>query len=531
MYTKKTKLYYLVLIIAFFSFCITTNETFTEDFDFEDLESLDIPERTVTFHTDSCVPVTEICDLITNCDPGGICLQQILLNNIYKYTNTINVRSLLDSPQYYFYNCFDGNFFVNTFFNMTPAGYYTIDGTQISSYLNTHQPGIINAVGPFCPDNINVPSIVELVNPFRIQERRAGFMLGGRHTHNNWYGKYYFPVYYLERNFYLNNEEKKRLEEALDLDTGPVSDAEGNAFAREHLITDKIGLGDTRLVLGYDILENNKAEIKVGAIATIPTAFTWGKGLYGSSFKKNSDHPDFNIQQILSQCFCNPDQMDTESALEIAKNFGLSVVDKLTANLLDSSLGNNGHVGLGAFFEPHHIIDGGTLMKGRICVEYLLPAKEKRFFIQKKDPADFNREYDCSTTASAQANVDFLNQQLIQTLIPCVYDTTIWPGVLLKATAQGNWAYAQRWWVAFGADLWFQSKEGFGKIDAPADIRPLLRTDIAQRPHAVQTKVFAWLDYKTEKKDWCVSLYVDGTWASFGIGKDYTLAVRFEKAL
>lgn len=530
MYLKKNIFSFGVLLFLWLN-TLTTNVLLSEDFDIEDLESLDIPERTVTSHTDSCAPITEICELLTDCDPGGICLQKILLNNIYLHTNPINVRSLLDSPQYYFYNCFDQNFFVNVFFNMTPAGYYTIDGTNIASYLNTNQPGIINAIGPFCPENINIPSIVSLVEPFRIQERRAGFMFGGRYVHNNWYAKYYFPLYYLERNFFLNNEEKRRLEEALDVDTGPVSDAEGTQFARKHLITDRVGIGDTRLVLGYELLDRKDIALKVGAIATIPSAFAFAKGLYGSHFLKNSAHPTFNLQQILSKCLCSPDQMDTESALELATQFGLSVVDKLTANLLDRSLGNNGHVGLGAFIEPHHKMDNYAYVKGRVCLEYLLPAIEKRSFIRFKNPADFNRDFDCSTDAAAQANVDFLNEQLIQTLIPCVYDTTIWPGLLIKATAQGTSKIVQRLKGTLGLDLWFQSKESFGKIDAPADVRPLLRTDIAKRPHAVQTKIFGWLDYKTKKKDWCISMYVDGTWASFGIGKDYTLAVRFEKKL
>lgn len=529
MYQKNNHQLLLVLFLFISSFAFSTINC-DDDWQ-EDLEALDIPERTETLHTDPCAPITTICELLTSCDSGMICLQQILLNNVYQYTNTINVRSLLDSPQYYFYNCFEKNFFINAFYNQTFRGYYTIDGTEISSYLNTNQPGIINALGPFCPENINIPSIVELVNPFRIQERRVGLMFGGRYVHNNWYAKYYFPLYYLERNFFLSNEEKQRLEAALDLDTGPISDAEGNQFAREHLITDRIGFGDTRLIVGYHIFDHPELALNAGALATIPTAFNFANGLYGSHFLKNSAHPAFNLQQILSLCLCDPDQMDTESALAIATAFGLSVVDKLTANLLDRSLGNNGHVGLGAFIEPHHIVEKDVALKGRIAVEYLMPAQEKRFFILVKNPADFNRVFDCSTDASAEANVDFLNTQLIETLIPRVYDTVIWPGVLLKATGQFNWSFAKKWWMALGGDLWFQSKEHFGKINAPADIRPLLRTDIAQRPRAVQAKFFAWLDYQREKNDWCFSLYLDGTWASFGIGKDYTIGVRFEKAL
>ena len=528
MYQIKKHLKLFLFLLACMSTLFFGNPILSQDFDLEDFEALDIPERTVSLHNTSCISTCDIVKMLTSPE-DGIELQKLLLNNIYNFTNTINVRSLLDSPQYYFYNCFDKNFFINVFYNQTSRGYYTIDGTNISSYLNFNQPGIISALATFCPD-VNIPSIVTLVEPFRIQERRAGLMFGGRYVKNNWYAKYYFPLYYLERNFFLNDEEKRRLEAALDLDTGPISDAEGTKFGREHLITDRFGFGDTRLVLGYNLFENKKAEVNVGTIATIPTAFAFSKGLYGSHFLKNSAHPTFNLQQILSMCFCDPNQMDPDTALNLAKAFVLSVVDKLTANLLDRSLGNNGHVGLGAFVEPHHIVEENARVKGRVCVEYLMPAQEKRFYIRTKNPADFlDRDYtDCSM---ANENLCFLNEQLIQTFIPCVFDTTVWPGVLLKVTGQFNWVYAKRWRMALGTDLWFQSKEHFGKINAPDEIRPLLRTNIAQRPHAVQTKIFAWLDYKTCKKNWCISFYLDGTWASFGIGKDFTLAVRFEKAL
>lgn len=497
------------------------------DFDQEDLEALELPERTETLHKNPQIDVPTIVRMLTDCDP--ICLQELLLNDLYQRTNTINVRSLLDSPQYYFYNCFEKNFFINLFYNQTSRGFYTIDGSTIGSYLNLGQ-GFLSAFNSFCPDGLDLPTIVKLIEPFKIQERRTGLMFGGRYKKNDWYFKYYFPLYYLERNLFLDDQEKARLEAALDLDTGPVSDAEGNKFAREHLITDRIGIGDTRLVFGKNIFCNKDIDLKGGAIVTIPSAFAFAKGLYGSHFLKNSAHPTLNLEQIFSMCLCPPNVQDRAKAQALFIAFGLSAIDKLTANLLDRSLGNNGHVGLGLFIEPHHKPSPETLLKGRVCLEYLFPAIEKRFFILKKNPADFNRMY--NNPLLARENLNFLNQQLIETLIPCVYDTLIWPGLLIKATGQINQQFAKKWWYGGGGDLWYQTKEKFGRISAPTTTRELLKTDIAKRSEAVQAKFFGWLDYKTGKKHpWCVSFYLDGTWANFGIGKDFTLAVRFEIAL
>jgi len=173
-----------------------------------------------------------------------------------------------------------------------------------------------------------------------MQERRGGFMLGVAHANGRFNLEFKTPLYYLERNFFVTPEEQEILESFF----GP-SDPE----QQKHFISDRVGFGDTRLTIGFFAVEDDRLQLNVGGEATIPTQIAFKKGLLGSHFKKNSNHPIFNILELFQMVFCEVKDVSQIEAITI--NFLLSSFDKLSANLLQTSLGNNGHLGLMIFAE------------------------------------------------------------------------------------------------------------------------------------------------------------------------------------
>jgi len=175
-------------------------------------------------------------------------------------------------------------------------------------------------------------------------------------------------------------------------------------------------------------------------------------------------------------------------------------------------------------------------MTTRSALEYLCPALDTRFYITKKFSQAFNA-FEPYTTAEgadpAQASVKlaFLNEQLINTLIPKVYQTMIYPGFIFKFTSSIDAILGKRkrWQLGLGVDLWWQDRERLGKIYAtPWQINEI-RTDIAVKPGAYQNKIFISTNYRGrgDDFDWCLTIYGDYTFISSGIGKDFNLALRF----
>lgn len=476
----------------------------------------------------STVTPQDVLDFI--CVPP-ILAQVNLQNNLYRVTYPQNQRrrSLLDYPFNTLHDYYDSlpcdiQYNVWFFCNSTLLDNFTRHGTNITSYWNFEALNFLIALDDF-DLGLNIPNALELFGLMKMQEARAGFMLEAYKRHGPWNIEARMPFYYYERNFFLNEDEKMLLENML----APIAgDLTGQQEINMHFVSDAAGFGDMRISGGFYIRDNDDLAVNIGCEVTIPSGVPYQKGLIGGIFPKNSSHSPFNLLDLF-QLFSDG---DTEAVQQIALDFFVSSFDKLSANLLQISMGNEGHIGFAGFFETFLNVGSRFQITTRGALEYLFPSTEKRFYLVKKFPEIFIalEPYTPGTDpAEAAFKLAFLNEQLINTFIPQVFDTSIYPGFILKFSSELTGDFGRNWRFGIGYDLWWEDHEKLGKIKTSPLEEARVRVGIAARPGAFQNKAFATVNYHKEGRwfNWWLTAYADYTFLRYSIGKDFTLSLRF----
>jgi len=559
----KNKLKYVFITIMMLSTCLVANDNtnniisanldttsntennqsfnFDNDFFFDDDDDPFINEFLDTVGSDLPTRKIDPSDIINLlCEIGA---KEILKTDFFLHTNRLNQRSLLDEPLFEPDRCSFASSWVigaHIFARKKDRSNFTFRSTSINSYLALSEPTLldriqntINLIRNLLNEpqfNIDINKIFSLFARTAVEERRGGFMF---HIMRQWQNKtlrVLFPLYYLESNFSLFNAEQDAIAEEF----GALNQQEQDNFKKKHFISDELGLGDTRVELDFDLIEKESFLIRLGTQATIPTAFTWGSGLKGTSFPQPSTFPvfDFNTLFRLAE---NPTKESAEIVFRLLSKFFLDALDRISANLLDTKLGNGGHFGLGIFLRSK--VPLNSLIKtswaqnltyaNRISVEYLFPATQKRFFINKIDQKKFERDF--FDTSKAQENLTFLEEKFIERIYLRAFDTKIQPGVILRWTSK-LCHQGKRWGFNIGTDFWIQDKEKFRSIDASQ--KTLAQIDIAKAipPVAYQGKVFGSIVLKIERLQqvWFITLNTDGTASNQGLGQDYGVSLNIE---
>jgi hypothetical protein len=520
--------FFLSLLMAHsYANSMVDNSFYMNDLDVDD----NFYSDSITYRKPTYTPAQTLVAFTRSCsdDVAGIVeAQKIFIQDLYRFTHPINQRSLLDLPQSYFYYCLppvcackEWEPTIQLFYNGNYKDNFTKDSTSISSYLafdnipNLEQFGL----------EIDARRVLSLFEDLKIQEQRAGLMIGVLKKFDTWFLSFKAPFEYLIRNFFLTEAEKRAIEtDPLFNDLNPTTDDEEEMmrFARRHLIADRLGIGDTRVYIGKTFIEKPRIEFDFGALLTIPTAFALLKGIYGHHFSKNIPAPNLNLNQLL-----NLAMTDITQAEELIGQFLLEALDRLSRILLETGLGNNGHLGIGAFAEYRMKVMPKLEFRTRAELEYLLPAQERRFFIHRKNFEEFER---LNNPIDCDQSIQFLQQQIVETFFPTGFNTTVFPGFIFKFTNALSGLMANKVQVSLGHDLWWQQQEFFGKIKAPQQEVDRLRKDIAIRPPAFQSKLFASVTYfrNGSQFDWCLTAFGDKTFLRSGIGKDFNLALKLE---
>ncbi len=465
------------------------------------------------------------CDAVRLLTNPPIQAQILLQEDLYRHTNPNNSRSLLNLPgfyHHYFYPC-ENYFWVQLFYNQTSNGFYTKESTQLQSYVLLNNPNLIQIIEQFEIEQ-DLPSILAVLSNMKLQERRLGLMFGIQHIWNKWHARAYAPFYYLERNLFITPEEQQMLELA-----GLPALEDPMDFARKHVIIDKLGFGDTRVELGYTPVDDDNQMFRIGGLFTIPTAFACKQGLFGTHFSKSMPAPNFNLLSFLNTILVDKDM---DLALEQGSDFLIAAVDRLSTMVLETGMGNGGHFGLGLFADYELDLSPCWTLRSKTSLEYLIPHTEKRFYIMKKIPEEFDRDYASTDPVVCEENLAFLNQQLIQTLFPTMFKTNIRPGYIFMWDTSLTYQ-SEKLDFQFGYDLYWQDKEKLGTINATAAERAQLRTNIAIKPGAYQSKLFGDLIYKKKGtcRDYHFGIHLDASLLSSGIGRDFTLALYFDTTI
>ena len=465
-------------------------------------------------------------------------LNDVLAKNFFRRTNSLNKRPIETLPIFWLMpdKCanLNWNFRTHLFFNdngylhMSPQGY-----TLGTSYIQLNEEFFEDIDIQEFQDKL--PSLF-LFSPAKVQERRLGFMF---QTFKNWQ-KYsleaLFGLIYDERNYFFTPEEQAAITDQFAI--GNSCNAARNPALIEHALSDKIGITDLQLKFRIPICDTSATDrlyINVGPMLTVPTAFALKNGIFGSNFVDKSHRPTFNIKQLLDDAMASPP--NTTNAMQIVVPVLINSIDRLSEDLLQTPLGNGGHFGVGALIEPQYIHSDSIRVPISAWFEYLVPAYEPRFYIQKKDPALFTDEALEPTSpdpviAEQQAGVslEFLDEQAINTIYLERESVKVHPGLT------GEFQIAPEFKInscifTMGYDFWFKQREHLGKFKTAqkATIAQLNRG--FNKPFcAYQNTVFSKISYRAIKKtyDWTLDISGEKTLSSYGIGKGWSLAVAFE---
>jgi hypothetical protein len=501
-----------------------SSSDFDLDFDLNALLNTVDPSFAITFQDPGCDPLTVIEKLTL------LNIPQTLQNNFYELTQPPVTRSVLDLPSLRIYQdrrrCW--SFFVLPFYNQTTKMFFSKCSDRIGSYLSLTADFLANLDTQTLIPNFNLDEVFPLFGLVTLQERRLGGMFSAYTNHKAWAFGIRMPLYYLERNFFLNDQEVQAIKNALffkeSTGTAASDEEEVMTFARRHLISDKVGFGDTRLTGLYRI-DGLEQDVWLGAELTIPTAVAFHKGIYGSAFCKSQPPPPFDFLALLQETtLCGATPAQEEEALATALDFATEALDKLTANVADRPLGNNGHFSIAPLLEHQYYFNDCLKLITHASFEYLFPADEHRFFIIQKNPADFVRNYNDNN--QAQANLTFLSQQAINTFFPADrLCTRVSPGIIVKLST-GFYYETYHYYSMLGYDFWWQGQERL-KIIQPL---PPLALNKGVKPAASQSKVFGYLGGKMHLWHYVVRLGLrsDVTITNHAIGKDFTVALDID---
>ncbi len=480
----------------------------------------------------------------------------LLSRNLYVTTCPANKKSVIESPFYIPRLRWDCSRAIglSPFLNQTSRMFFTEKCDNISSVIAVCDATLLQRISS-CVDcaralyprfNIDPLVIFPLFGNLTVQDRQAGLMIrydehaGSLHVH------VHAPLVYLERNFYLTQREIDRIEHAFSRilgDNGGFSlgsddcDPLDNDFVTKHMISDKFGLGDTRLHIDWDVCKGPRYRWGLGFVATIPTAFAFQNGLLGSSLQDRCDSGSFSLVDLIDYA----QRGDVGEATKLGQAFFLGALDRLAGNLLDTRLGYDKHLGVGVsmytkgrlsfFFRrpwAHSI-----KLRGRMMLQYFMPATETRLFVERKNPDDyessnFDLERVDDDPVYARQKLEFLTTKLVEDFYPFSLRTKVHPGVMFQWISGMSYA-SGRWSVEVLSSFWAKTHEIFGDIERRATTPPLM-VDRARRPGAYESRIGAALAYTCARtmRNWTMSVYADAAYWGEGIGKDFTCALDLE---
>lgn len=471
---------------------------------------------------------------------------KILQQDIFLRTNPLNQRSLLDYPTFEPNQCCYSNDWTlgaHVFYNQMTRCNLTKHSTNLACYVALNQPTLLDALESSVealkdvfPTPVNVRHILSLFNCMTVQQRRAGFMFHGMRVSKckNPSVMILLPFYYLERNFFLTDKEREAVEDAL----GKASKKEAEEFQSLHFISDKVGLGDTRLEFDWWLPTPETFQMRLGIMTTIPTAFAVKKGLKGSTFPKPCNYPDIDFDPLF-ELFNNPDPTPAEKqkALDLVNNIFLGAVDRVAANLLDETMGNGGHFGIGLFLRTNTPLQDiirrpwteNYFWVGRISFEYLTPSHQKRFFVQSNSPESFNAR-NFNDEDQACKNLEFLEQEFLNRIYLLAFESSIQPGVIFRWTGKICYQADRVFGFQVGTDFWYQGREKLSRIFIDQNTQRRFEIKKEMPSNAWQSKLHGGLTWRIKRPCtlWYIGLNADGTYDSAGIGHDYTVSLNFE---
>lgn len=437
---------------------------------------------------------------------------------------------------------------VDFFATQISSGNYFKEEQHLKNYIDLEQKNLITVLDELQAtldgDNITFPNLVpvlELFHTVKVQERKVGFMFS--YYNSSQYQEYFWsiraPFMYQERNFYLTPAEQDAIEQE-PLFQG--SQIDFIAFAKEHLISDKIGIGDTKITIHKCTQNKSDHSFKIGFEVTLPTAFAFKNGILGNYFDKKKAawtidlHKD--IIEPIAEAQDNADKKDLLYAQVVTYGtaFGQAVLDRLSTLLLEKNLGNERHVALGlSTITKYNFTDTITLIS-YLLVEQQLPGYERRFIKKFADVGSLetivanieainNLPDGAEKDASSAAELAKINTKLEEYFFPTAYKLVILPGISLTANTTIS-LVRPRMTYFFSSDMWYQKKDTFLSVGTDDSTKKSLDISGARKSDSYQTRMCVGIQ-STLKEDqkWYYGCKVSFPMMNVGIGGETSISI------
>jgi hypothetical protein len=497
--------------------------------------------------TNGCEFATQIVPIL---DQAGAI--EIFKDNLFVRTAPLNHRNTLDLPILYNWLPRTNSWAFNAdfFFNQTTRNYFSKTDDNISGSIGFKNSAFVGkfehvisqiltqmdvaalfmtqfGIDSSFYQKLDIRKIAGLVGNATVSDRRLGFLLEIAENRERWSASVKLPVQYLQRNYWVSFADQKALRDLklIPEKTGfNVKDA--ISFAREHLIGDTVGIGDTRITVAYQPSGDESGGTQVGGFVTIPTETVFKRGIVGNGF--TNCRPGYIDLCGLLNLAEAPDQLKRELKTSF-DNLAHAGIDRVSGIYLENQAGQRKHWGLGLFLDPEIPFGEYIRWRGHLFYEFVLPGNEQRYFARNAVAEDFsNRDFGSINTDTAVDNLKFLNQRLLEMMFPVPMKIAVKPGNIFIFLQELVFKMGT-WNLALGTDYWHQGEERRSDVIKIPSLDPLQGYNVAGglKPAASQLKVLGSLGRSFEKQNYGLNMGLgfDATVQSSGIGKDFTVAL------
>ncbi|MCL4380430.1 hypothetical protein M1466_03020 [Candidatus Dependentiae bacterium] len=492
-----------------------------------------------TAATDIAVPQLTPEEVLTFL--GLIHANQLAFLDFYRKTYNPQTRNLLDIPLVAPFCPHESEWRCNIFYNQTDKLFLAFDDcsgcdSTINSYLTLSDHAdfitqLIQELSDLIPDDkkgITIfPQVIALFQGTYVQERRAGGMFQWwQRWHSLVFGAQ-LPLLYQERNINLPVTSKEALNHILQEAQSP---SEQQSTYKQHVLFDKVGIGDLRLTASWHPVEMDRIRICTGIDCTVPTDTAFATGLIGGNIATNVQPFTPDLTLLLSEAIAGA----TGPATQMILDEGINVVDQLGALLLNNSLGYERQWSFGFFIQPEFSPIPQLNIITRARVACIIGRTVCRQFLQCKNPADFaDAKFSPDLpTAQATAAIQFLETQLHYNYFPYATRARLNNRCLAELTCMPIWQFNDNWSLVTGYDFWVLQRDTLSLNTMVPTLQYPLIPQSAERPTAWQQKLFGNLQYTSYHPscDIILNMGADATFASHGIGKDLSIVLGFAVA-
>ncbi len=426
-------------------------------------------------------------------------LRQELKNPLWKKTPKKKGRDPLDMLTYTLRKFDYRGAQFNIFYNATDKMPITLGDTINLDFMSEGNFNVIldlmqEELG-FVFEPSDVTAFFMLLKNIWVEERKFGCLMRFNPFKGPFTLKFELPVLLSERNIMATIQDQNEINNLLDRYFSEGSGFDKNReFARI-----LIGLGDTRLKLGMDVIDHVDFKTNVGFSSIFPTA---GGILLDGRFEKPRE-------------------------LQAASDLVNDLISNIRKEALRPELGNNGHFGFGTYLESKlNLFRDKIWFWWRLSYEELLSSREKRLIMHKKTIENPDSFFNVVSVSDLERS-EKLNQFRLEYVAPELYNVTVRPGGVLTFDFMGNLNW-KHFLFGLGYNFYLKRREIFTKLHSIEVNMNSLRVEDATVTRALQHKIVGEISYrfKFDRAKFTLCLGGDKTFSSWHLGKDWTIYSR-----